>query len=92
MARLGVDVRYHHFSSAEDIDVGTLKKALGSEIDFTFTYPIRRHIMLEGGYSFMLATDAMPIAKGRPDGNYDSWQDWAYVSLTINPTLFKGRF
>jgi hypothetical protein len=47
--------------------------------------------MFEGGYSFMLATDAMPIAKGRP-GNTDSWQDWAYFSLTINPTIFKGRY
>jgi len=90
--KLGVDVRYHHFSSAYDIDVeGSMTKSLGSEIDFTFTYPIRRNIMLEGGYSFMLATDAMPIAKGRP-GNPGAWQDWAYVSLTINPTLFKGRF
>lgn len=91
--KLGIDVRYHHFSSANDIVVdNTTMKNLGSEIDFTFTYPIRRHIMLEGGYSFMLATDAMPIAKGRPLGSSDSWQDWAYVSLTINPTLFKGRF
>lgn len=90
--KLGLDLRYHHFSSEQPIDVeGTNKKVLGSEIDFTFTYPIRKHIMLEGGYSFMLATDAMPIAKNRP-GNPDAWQDWAYVSLTINPTIFKGRF
>lgn len=90
--KLGLDLRYHHFSSQQPIDVdGTNKKVLGSEIDFTFTYPIRKHIMLEGGYSFMLATDAMPIAKDRP-GNPDSWQDWAYVSLTINPTIFKSRF
>lgn len=90
--KLGLDLRYHHFSSEQPINVeGTNKKALGSEIDFTFTYPIRKHIMLEGGYSFMLATDAMPIAKDRP-GNPDAWQDWAYVSLTINPTIFKSRF
>ena len=82
----------HHFSSAYDLDgEGSMTKSLDSEIDFTFTYPIRRNIMLEGGYSFMLATAAMPIAKGRP-GNPGAWQDWAYVSLTINPTLFKGRF
>ena len=68
-----------------------MKKALGSEIDFTFTYPIRKYFMLEGGYSFMLATDAMPIAKGVA-GNPDAWQDWAYVSLTINPVIFKSRF
>ncbi|WP_298646863.1 alginate export family protein [uncultured Proteiniphilum sp.] len=90
--KLKLDLRYHHFSSEQPIDVdGTEKKVLGSEIDFTFTYPIRKYIMLEGGYSFMLATDAMPIAKGRP-GNPDAWQDWAYVSLTINPTIFKNRF
>ena len=49
--------------------------------------PHPRNIMLEGGYS-LLATDAMPIAKGRP-GNPGAWQDY-YVSLTINPTLFKA--
>ncbi len=94
--KLGLDLSYHHFNSNQpiivDTDNGTEIKQLGSEIDFKFTYPIRRHIMLEGGYSFMFATDAMPIAKGRPNGNPDSWQDWAYVSLTINPTLFKGFY
>ncbi|MEA4918182.1 alginate export family protein [Proteiniphilum sp.] len=93
--KLGLDLRYHHFSSEQLIDVeGINKNVLGSEIDFTFTYPIRKHIMLEGGYSFMLATDAMPIAKEQKEhpGNPDSWQDWAYISLTINPTIFKSRF
>lgn len=90
--KLGLDLKYHHFSSEQPILVGeTEKKSLGSEIDITFTYPIRKQIMLEGGYSFMLASDAMPIAKDRP-GTPDSWQDWAYISLTINPTIFKGRF
>lgn len=90
--KLGLDLGYHHFTSDKPIDVeGTDRKLLGSEIDFTFTCPLRKYIMLEGGYSFMLATDAMPIAKGRP-GDPDAWQDWAYVSLTINPTIFKGRF
>ncbi len=90
--KLIVDMRYHHFSSANEIDVqGSMMKNLGSEIDITLNYPIRAHVMLEGGYSFMLATDAMPIAKNYA-GSPDSWQDWAYVSLTINPSLFKGRF
>lgn len=90
--KLGLDMRYHNFTAPRQIDVeGVMKKALGSEIDFTFTYPIRKYFMLEGGYSFMLATDAMPIAKGVA-GNPDAWQDWAYVSLTINPVIFKSRF
>lgn len=91
--KLVLDLSYHHFNSHKNIDVGSsVLKNLGSEIDFKFNYPIRSYIMLEGGYSFMIATDAMPVAKGRPEGNPDSWQDWAYVSLTINPTIFKGRF
>ena len=90
--RLALDLRYHHFNSHRSIEVnGVDKKTLGSEIDFTFIYNIRSYIILEGGYSFMLATDVMPITKGRP-GNSDSWQDWAFISLTINPTIFKGRF
>ncbi|MBF6596894.1 MAG: alginate export family protein [Fermentimonas sp.] len=90
--KLELDLSYHHFNSDKYIEVsGNDKKNLGSEIDFKFTYPIRKYIVFEGGYSFMLATDAMPIAKGRP-GNPDSWQDWAYISLTINPTIFSGKF
>ncbi|MDD4777668.1 MAG: alginate export family protein [Fermentimonas sp.] len=90
--KLLLDLSYHHFNSHKEIDVaGAMKKNLGSEIDFKFNYPIRKYIMLEGGYSFMLATDAMPVAKGRP-GDTDAWQDWAYLSLTINPTIFKGSF
>ena len=90
--KLALDLSYHHFNSHKDINVdGSIMKNLGSEIDFKFNYPIRRYIMLEGGYSFMLATEAMPIAKGR-SGNPNSWQDWAYVSLTINPTIFRGSF
>lgn len=90
--KLELDLSYHHFNSDKYIDVdGNDRKNLGSEIDFKFTYPIRKYIVFEGGYSFMLATDAMPIAKGRP-GNPESWQDWAYVSLTINPTIFRGKF
>lgn len=90
--KLILDLSYNHFNSHKEIDVsGKLKKNLGSEIDFKFNYPIRKYFMLEGGYSFMFATDAMPIAKGRP-GDPDAWQDWAYISLTINPTIFKGSF
>ena len=90
--KLSMDLSYHHFNSDNAIEVkGNDIKNLGSEIDLKFNYPIRNYIMLEGGYSFMFATDAMPIAKGRP-GNPNSWQDWAYVSLTINPAIFKGRF
>lgn len=90
--KLELDLSYHHFNSDKTIVVSDVeKKNLGSEVDLKITYPIRKYIVLEGGYSFMLATDAMPIAKGRP-GSPDSWQDWAYMSLTINPTIFKGRF
>lgn len=90
--KLVLDMGYHHFSSANTIEVeGRGMKSLGSEIDFSFTYPIRKYVLLQGGYSFMLATEAMPVAKGRP-GDVDAWQEWAFVSLTINPTIFKGRF
>jgi len=91
--KLMFDFSYHHFNSNKQIDVSnSLVKNLGSEIDLKFNYPIRKYIMLEGGYSFMLSTDAMPIAKDYPLGNPDSWQDWAYLSLSINPTIFRGNF
>lgn len=86
---LSVDLTYHNFSSQQDILVDDVsKRGLGSEIDLTITYPIRPYITLQGGYSMMFGTDAFFQIKG---GSKDKTQNWAFLSLNVNPTIFSSR-
>ncbi len=87
--KLTLDVTYHHFSTTQDVAVGdSMKKGLGSEVDITFTYPILPYVTLQGGYSTMFGTEAFSVAKG---GDYNRWQDWGWLSLNINPLIFKSK-
>ena len=87
--KLTLDFAYHHFSSTQSIVVdGANNKGLGSEIDFTFTYNVRPYITLQGGYSTMLGTEAFDVVKG---GDHSRWQDWGWLSLNINPLLFRSK-
>ena len=88
--KLTIDLTYHNFSSQQPVDVFDVeKKGLGSEIDLTVTYPIRPYITLQGGYSMMFGTEAFFQIKG---GSKDRTQNWAFLSLNVNPTIFKGKF
>lgn len=87
--KLTLDFTLHNFFSAQSIVVDdNKKKNLGSEIDFTFTYAVRPYVTLIGGYSTMFGTEAFSIAKG---GDHTSWQDWGWLSLNINPLIFKSK-
>ena len=84
-----IDLTYHNFSAQQPINVnGEDKKGLGSEIDLTLTYPIRPYVTLQGGYSAMFGTDAFFAAKG---GSKERTQHWGFVSLNVNPLLFKSK-
>jgi hypothetical protein len=88
--KLTIDLTYHNFSAQQPVEVGgDEKKGLGSEIDLTFTYPIRSYITLQGGYSMMFGTDAFFTIKG---GTKDRTQNWMFVTLNVNPTIFKAKF
>lgn len=88
--KLTLDLTCHYFSSQQPVNVGDAeKKGLGSEIDLTVTYPIRPYITLQGGYSMMFGTEAFFRIKG---GSKDRAQNWAFLSLNVNPTIFKGKF
>jgi hypothetical protein len=90
MQKLSLELSYLHFSSTQLINVnGTEKKNLGSEVDFVLTYPLRKYITLQAGYSVMFPTEAMTVYKG---GDHTIWQDWGFITVNINPTLFKTKF
>lgn len=80
--KLVLNLNYHYFSTTADIE--SYKKDLGSEIDFQLDCPLMKDVKLSAGYSFMLGSEAMDAVKG---GNHNSWQDWGWISLNINPQI-----
>lgn len=87
---IDLSLNYHYFMAAKSIEFDNIKykKDLGSEIDFQVNWSIMPDVKLTGGYSFMLGTKTMDVAKG---GNHKSWQDWAWISINITPKLFSAK-
>lgn len=79
-------LNYHHFSTTYDVmeSSGKEGRTLGSEIDFQVDYTVMKDVKLTLGYSTMLGTKYMDVVKG---GNHNSWQDWGWLSLNINPRI-----
>lgn len=77
-----MQIALHNFSSAADFD----EKQLGNEIDFAFNYNIQKDVNLKFGYSQMFAGDGMKILKAEPE---PALNNWGWMMLTINPTLFE---
>ena len=65
------------------------ERGLGHEFDLHLTTKLMKDVTLQAGYSVMRGTDMMDYAKG---GNRRSWQDWAWVSLNINPRIFSTKW
>jgi len=83
----------HYFMSAATVSEkqtdGSWKdfsNYLGTEIDFSITYKMNKAVMLQAGYSQMLATNTMQVLKG---GNYNNSNNWAWVMITFKPTFFE---
>ena len=79
-------VAVHYFATAQKLE--GYDKSLGTEVDLQINWRILKDVTLQGGYSVMAATRTMEYYKG---GNHNSWQDWIWVSLNINPTLFTTK-
>lgn len=78
-----LSLNYHYFATGVKLE--GLDRTLGHEIDLQVDVKIAKDVSLAAGYSTMFGTDTMDAVKG---GCHDSWQDWAYVSLNINPQMF----
>ena len=57
----------------------------------TYRRMIRKNtdVKLSAGYSTMLGTNTMKVVKG---GNPSHWQDWGWLSININPTIFTTKW
>lgn len=81
-------LNYHYFAATTDVDWNgkNYDRGLGSEFDLQIDWTLAKDVKLSAGYSFMAGTETMDIVKG---GNHDSWQDWGWLSLNINPKIFS---
>lgn len=89
-SKVDMELNYHYFATAADMDINEdLKMVLGSEVDYQINWTIMKDVKLSAGYSFMLGTKMMDFVKG---GNHNSWQDWGWVSININPKVFFAKW
>ena len=82
-----LQLNYHYLATVHNATTG--KKILGHEIDLQTTTKLMKNVTLMAGYSTMLGTETMDAVMG---GNHKSWQDWAWVSLNINPRIFSAKW
>ncbi len=76
----------HYFAANADL-TGNADKYLGTEMDLVYTQKLMKNVKLNVGYSHMFASESMSLVKGgRPN---DNTNNWGWVQLTINPSLFK---
>lgn len=89
--KVDLSATYHYFLTTSDvtIDHKDLDRGLGSEIDLQIDWQIMKDVKLSAGYSTMLGTSTMEAVKG---GSSDSWQDWGWLSININPRIFIARW
>jgi len=83
-------LNYHYFSTTTDVNVNNKnRRALGSEWDLQVTWNVMKDVGLTGGYSNFFGNDVLKAVKG---GDPSKYQQWAWVSLNINPKIFVTKW
>ncbi|MBT32138.1 MAG: hypothetical protein CMO01_20960 [Thalassobius sp.] len=82
-------IKAHYFTANADL-VEDASKYLGTEIDLVYTQPIVEYVKLNVGYSQMFASNSMSLVKGGTTAS--NTNNWGWVQLSINPTIFKYTF
>ncbi len=89
---MSVGLTYHHFSTANEVydQAGEkMNSGLGSEIDLQVDYNIMKDVRLLCGYSTFFGTPTVDYVKG---GDHKHWQDWAFLSVVVNPRIFSAKW
>ncbi|MFD2541860.1 alginate export family protein [Lacinutrix gracilariae] len=82
----------HVFSAAATVVDASGKEmdaVLGTEIDLVLGYKWTKDVSFQAGYSQMFATETMEVLKS---GNKDNTNNWAWLMITVKPSLFKTKF
>jgi hypothetical protein len=91
-AKQTLSANYHYFRINSDIknaENKNISKGLGSEIDLQYDVTLLKNVGLTLGYSVMFGSSSMDIVKG---GDHNSWQDWGWISLNINPQILFHKW
>jgi len=92
---LQVGADFHTFAlntATKKADGTLLGTNLGNEIDLLVNYQMNKFTNVELGYSVMMATDNMSIAKGQDQTlTYDKTGTWAYLMVKITPDFFYAK-
>lgn len=80
--KVAMQLNCHYFATAAKLD--DVEKELGSEVDCQLDWDVMKDVKLSAGYSFMRGTKSMDIVKG---GDHKRWQDWGWLSISINPRV-----
>ncbi len=89
-----VSLDVHNFSLAKtmlntlDPNKPALDKNMGFEFDFVANYTLNKFTTVEGGYSFMKATNTLEFVKRGTLNSYDHSPNWAYLMINIKPDFF----
>lgn len=86
-SKSGLTAFIHNFSAAADIN-DTVSNQLGTEVDLVYGYKFTKDIGFKAGYSHLFPSEGMEVLKGNSDGNINNW---AWVMVTIKPTLFTSK-
>jgi len=82
----------HLLSSAATVinnDNHEMSNSLGTEVDVVLGYKWTKDVSFNAGYSQLFATETMEVLKGRDKDNNNNW---AWIMITINPSLFIKTF
>jgi hypothetical protein len=80
----------HYFASAASIYSAGEKQDnyLGTELDLTIGYKMYDNVTFDAGFSQMFASSSMEVLKA---GNKNAGNNWAFISIKINPNLFSNK-
>ena len=75
----------------------TLGSMMGTEIDLSFAYKLKKTVTLKAGYSHMMASETLASLKGTTYtsgtdaglGRTDQINNWGYVMIIFKPTFLK---
>ncbi len=86
-SKSGLTAFVHNFSAAADIN-NSVSNQLGTEVDIVYGYKFTKDIGFKAGYSHLFPSEGMEVLKGNSDSNTNNW---AWVMVTIKPTLFTSK-
>lgn len=89
-AKFNTGVSVHFFSAngaVADFTGDKMSSYLGTEVDFTFGFPISKGVSLAGGYSQMFGTETLVSIKNA--GSTNATSNWFWTMVTIKPAAFK---